>query len=299
MTKRKKIKTPDSVDILLARGSQHLEDGRYLAALREFQLAHDSNPRNPEVLFKIGLTYDYLTMFQQALDHYHRALALAPDMEGAWEYSGVVHHKLRQYERAIACYNEAIKLDPDYPYAYYNKALTLGAMGQFVEAIDCYDQAISLDPKYGLAYTNKGIKLNSLGKYEQAVETLRLAVRYDKQDPRAFFALGKALLALRRNVQAFRNCERGLALDPNNAKEWRMPERPLFEQNDTMLLRQRTKRSCELYSGTPGIYYCIADSMRHQNKYAEAKDYIKKGLRRYPSDKNLPALLQSLKLQLK
>jgi len=51
MRKRKETKIPDSVEIILSRGSQYLAEEKYIAALREFQIAHDSNPQAPEVLF--------------------------------------------------------------------------------------------------------------------------------------------------------------------------------------------------------------------------------------------------------
>ena len=67
----------------LDRGSEYLEKRNFIAGLREFEKARDLNRRDPEILFKLGLAYDYLKMFQQALGCYRKALKIAPDMAGA------------------------------------------------------------------------------------------------------------------------------------------------------------------------------------------------------------------------
>ena len=295
MGANKKTKS-DDVQQYVKRGLKEAEHRRYKAALRHYLKALNLAPENSEVLFYVGFVYEDLRMLEAALTYYRRALKLAPTMVRAWEYSAVVHHKLRQYEQALKCYDRAIKLDPRYPYVYYNKAITLAAMGRLDEAIKFYDKTIRLDPKYGLAYINKGEKLNSLGRYEEAVKTLKIAVQYDKHE-RAYFGLGKALLALRRNKEALKEYQRGLALESRNAEAWKSAGEAAFRAKLFDVAAAAYKRSSELCPWDANIYYCIADSLRHQHKIEEARTYIRKGLRRYPSHENLDALLQALSVQ--
>jgi tetratricopeptide (TPR) repeat protein len=278
------------------RGLQEAEHHRYKAALRYYLKALDLAPDNAEVLFYVGFVYEDLRMLEAALTYYRRALKLAPTMVRAWEYSAVVHHKLRQYEEALECYERAIKLDPQYPYVYYNKGITLAAMGKLGEAIKYYDKTIRLDPKYGLAYINKGEKLNSLGRYDEAVKTFKKAVQYDKHE-RAYFGLGMALLALRRKKEALDAYQKGLKIDSRNAEAWKSAGEAAFQSKQFDVAASAYERSLELCPWDANLYYCIADSLRNQEKIKEARTYIRKGLQRYPSQENLDALLQALSIQ--
>ncbi len=295
MATNKKSKS-DGLQRYVERGLQEVERHRYTAALRYYLKALGRAPDNPEVLFYIGFVYEDLRMLKAALTYYRRALKLAPTMVRAWEYSAVVYHKLRKYEQALACYEKAIKLDPKYAYVYYNKGITLAAMGKLDDAIKQYDKTIKLDPKYSLAYINKGEKLNSLGKYEEAAKTFKLAARYDRHE-RAYFGLGKALLALRRQKDALKAYQKGLKIDSRNAEAWKSAGEAAFQAKQFDLAAASYTKSAELSPWDANIYYCIADSLRNQNKIKEARRYVRRGLRRYPSHRNLEALMQALTLQ--
>ena len=286
----------DGLQRFVERGLQEVEQHRYKAALRYYLKALGLAPDNPEVLFHIGFVYEDLRMLEAALTYYQRALKFAPTMVRAWEYSAVVYHKLRQYEQALVCYEKAIKLDPNYAYVYYNKGITLAAMGKLDDAIKHYDKTIQLDPKYGLAYINKGEKLYSLGRYQEAAKTFRLAARYDRHE-RAYFGLGKALLALRRQKDALKAYQRGLEIDSQNPEAWKSAGEAAFQAKQFDLAAASYKKSAELSPWDANIYYCIADALRNQNKIKEARRYVRKGLRRYPSHTNLEALMQALSVQ--
>ena len=170
-------------------------------------------------------------------------------------------------------------------------------MGRLSEAIECYDEVNRLVPGYGPAHLNKANLLVRLGRYKDASKEYRLAVRYDRREPQAYFGLGNTLLALQRYNESFRQYEKGLELDPHNAEEWKNAGEAAFRAKRYDSATGAYKRSLNICSNNPGIYYCVADSMRHQNRHREAVRYIREGLRSYPSDENLIALMQSVELQ--
>lgn len=159
-----------------------------------------------------------------------------------------------------------------------------------------YDKTISKAPKYGLAYINKGEKLNRLGRYEEAIETFKLAVRQDKNE-RAHFGLGEALLALRYHKEALTEYKKGLFIDSKNVLAWKNAGEAAFRAGKFGTATAAYEKAIKLYKWDANLYYCVADSLRHQKKLKKARTYIMKGLRVRPSHESLRALLQALTIQ--
>ena len=84
--------------------------------------------------------------YDDALDHYTRALDLNHRKRQAWLGKGLALMYLKRYDESLASYERLIRLDPDNALAWQGKGMSLGFMGKYKEAIASYDQALKIDP---------------------------------------------------------------------------------------------------------------------------------------------------------
>ena len=80
------------------------------------------------------------------LQAYDRALALQPDLEGAWLGRGNVFFELKRYDEAFAAYDKALALKPDFDDAWLGRGNVFCALRCYDEAFAAYDKALALKP---------------------------------------------------------------------------------------------------------------------------------------------------------
>ena len=76
---------------------------------------------------------------EEALAAYDKAVALKPDLAGAWFARGDTFDQLNRAEDALASYDQAIDLKSDFADAYFGKALVQLSLGQFEEGWGLYE----------------------------------------------------------------------------------------------------------------------------------------------------------------
>jgi len=100
--------------------------------------------------------------------------------------------------------------------AQFSRGLALEGLGQRDRAIEAYRSAVALDGQP--AYRFRLARIFWAGdQYVQAVEQWRAIVRAEPDNVEAHLALGNALVRMREPVEAFREFQRVLALEPGHA----------------------------------------------------------------------------------
>ncbi|MCX5848924.1 MAG: tetratricopeptide repeat protein [Deltaproteobacteria bacterium] len=113
----------------------------------------------------------------EAIDHYNKAILIAPDYIYAYGNRGKAYAKLGQYQRAIEDYTRAISLKTDYAEGYYTRGTAYGKLlGQYKLSLDDFNEAIRLKPDYIDAYNNRGIVYTKLGMYQKATDDFNEAI---------------------------------------------------------------------------------------------------------------------------
>ena len=98
----------------LAIGADHLKEGRNALALREFLVAEQHDPLNPEIHNALGEAYFAQGKRATAEEHYRRALELNPDYHDARLSLSVVYIVEERYAEASAECQKLID-DPTFP----------------------------------------------------------------------------------------------------------------------------------------------------------------------------------------
>jgi protein O-GlcNAc transferase len=137
---------------------------RQHARAREvLEQAAQLDPNNPEVAFRLGLTYDALEDRPQAQAAYTRSVVLDPSSWQTWFLIGRDHRQLGHAEVARLAYLRALEVAPDEAQVLAELGSLLWEMGRRDEAFPPLERAASVcrvDPgislQLGLAELERG-----------------------------------------------------------------------------------------------------------------------------------------------
>jgi Tfp pilus assembly protein PilF len=125
----------------------------------------------------------------KAIVHLRRAIREQPDYFEAHNNLGVQYQKLRQWDQAIQSYRRAIELQPRSAKAHVNLAAVFLEQGQIQSAMDSLEAARKTEP--GSAYVHLALGEFYFRKqdYLKAQESLETATRLSPQDSRKAFGM--------------------------------------------------------------------------------------------------------------
>ncbi len=155
--------------------------------------------------------------YQEAIDHYRRALTFEADYSPAYNNMGTAFRASHHADEAIDAFDRALTINPDYADAHYNLANTLVAAGRLDEAIAHFRRAAELEPGWADVHNNLGIALSDAGHTQEAIAELQQALRLDPESEQARLNLGKLLASSGSAGSGIDELRRAVALNPNDA----------------------------------------------------------------------------------
>lgn len=117
-----------------------------------------------------------LSMADQAVADFAKALALDPSNAGTHNNYGTALARDGRSDEALAAYTRAIELAPAFAQAHYNRGNVLSDLGRHADAIVDFDTALALRADYAEAAHNRGICERALQRVEQALASFDLAI---------------------------------------------------------------------------------------------------------------------------
>ena len=117
-------------------------------ALDYFNAALRLKPYRFDVHYKVGMFYQSLQAYDEAVQAYERALEVNPDHKTSLHNIAVVAVFAADYPRALAYFTKAISADASYLEAYFGRAYTYELMGELVKSESDYRTSLMLAPKY-------------------------------------------------------------------------------------------------------------------------------------------------------
>ena len=164
--------TLDSPATHYEQGLGYHNAGRYLDAIKEYDIAIRLNPNYANAYSNKAGALESLGRHAEAIKAYDMALRLNPKDAISYNGKGNALDGLGKSEEAIEQYNVAIRLNPSYANAHYNKGLTLAKSGRYTDAIKEYDVAISSNPINRSIYQeSKNKALAKMAENESPVNT--------------------------------------------------------------------------------------------------------------------------------
>ena len=120
------------------------EEGKYLDAIKSFDLCIKEDPSNVTAWYNRGITKNKIGDYDNALLDFEQTIKLSPGNKKAYLNRGTSKKHLTDYSGAIADYSIAIKLDSNYADAYYNRGIVFTMLGNRDDACSDYKKALAM-----------------------------------------------------------------------------------------------------------------------------------------------------------
>ena len=119
-----------------------------LLALDYFNAALRLQPYRYDIHYKVGMFYQSLQAFDEAVQAYERAIALKSDHKTSLHNIAVIEVFRENYNSAINYFTQAITADDSYVEAYFGRAYCYELIGDLVKSESDYRTSLMLDVKY-------------------------------------------------------------------------------------------------------------------------------------------------------
>lgn len=185
-----KLRTSDPKNALYPYWLGRLDyDGmQFTSAVANFKKANELDPFFMKVYDNLGLCYEALGQFDEAIKTYEDAIRLNREKTPASPWPplnlGTLLTKLGRLEDAEASLKESLGYDPDFPQALYQEGLLREKQKKDDEAVEALRRAAALDPTYAEPHYVLGRIYNRKGETEMAERAWNTFQRLKKEHPR-------------------------------------------------------------------------------------------------------------------
>lgn len=161
----------------------------------ELEKLAQSNPQNPLYPYWLSrLDYDAM-QFNAAVARLRKALELNPAFVRAYDNLGLCYEALGKYDEAIQAYQDALRLNREKtqnsPWPAMNLGALLVKLGKLSDAETYLREALRLNPKFPQARYQLGLLLEKQKKDDEALEELQQAAALNPAYPEPHYLMGK------------------------------------------------------------------------------------------------------------
>ena len=129
-----------------------------------------------ESWFNLGLKQANAGDLLEAIESWHKALELNPNLAEIWHNLGSALGRLEHYPEAIESFNHALEIDPQSYQAWNDRAHAYYQMGKWEQAIDSWQKAIAIQPKNYQFWFHHGCALEQLQRLDDAIASYAKAL---------------------------------------------------------------------------------------------------------------------------
>jgi Flp pilus assembly protein TadD len=172
----------------------------------ELEKLSASQPRNPLYLYWLArLDYDAQN-YRPAIARLQKVVEVDPAMMRAYDVLGLCYDYLGQFNEAISNYNRAVELNRQQakpsPWPHVNLAISLVEVNELAEAEKNLREALQYDARLPQAHYQLGRVLEMQGVAQAAVQSLNKAAALDPTYPEPHYLLGRIYQKLGENQLA-------------------------------------------------------------------------------------------------
>jgi tetratricopeptide (TPR) repeat protein len=154
---------------------EKIRNGDYDGAITMLEDVLAKDPKDPNALYLIGMSYSKKQMYTEAIEALIQVVKLAPNFPPAQFELAICYQDKGDTDAALEHYRKTLELDPNNPDAAYNAGLILFEQNQVDEALALFEKALSLrsdDPVYlemaGRCEINQGNLVKAIEYLEKA-----------------------------------------------------------------------------------------------------------------------------------
>jgi Flp pilus assembly protein TadD len=154
----------------------------------------------------------------EALGWLRKAVAIDPELSGAWINYGVALRRTGKPDEAEAAYRKALEVDASAVSAYQNLSSLLRFKGKYQEAEQVLGLTARARTRNPYSYLALGDLSLSHGRFEEARRYYKKALRLYRDNAEPYAAMGLVSLASGDRTEASKWLQKAVAIDQENAR---------------------------------------------------------------------------------
>ena len=193
----------------------YLEMGEVDRAIESIRKALDLSPENPLLHLALARSLAQDWNSQGAIQHYRRAVELAPSSYSALSQYGLELARRDLNHEALDILNRALAVRPNYPLLMEISRILL-VLDRRAEATPFLKQALEMAPEQPQAYYYLGRQAQSFGDYEKAARLYGSALERRPDHLEGLIRLGEVEFQQQNLAEAEDSLEKALSLERDN-----------------------------------------------------------------------------------
>jgi tetratricopeptide (TPR) repeat protein/NAD-dependent SIR2 family protein deacetylase len=222
--------------------------------------------------------------YEEALQHFDRALALKGDNWATYIAKAMCYHNMGNYAQEIAHYDLALQHRPELDFALYNRGLAAHALGDKALEKSSYEAAVAANGGNYLAWYHLGLVLAEEGSQLSAMRAFARAKEINAKLFNALYNNGLLLGKMGQDMQAIVHFDACITL--NQADDESFKQRGVAE-----VMTSQYEHAVESYEeylhaheNDPESWANISVALRGVHRLDEAMDYCDKYIAKNPGD---------------
>jgi tetratricopeptide (TPR) repeat protein len=263
---------PKSDRALNNRAAAYVSVGDHVAALRDFDAAIRLNPDN-SYLINRGILKRNTGDLAGALQDFDAVIERNPQHAEALRQRADTFRKQGNWTKAIADYEDSLRLDPKSDQALNGRAISYACLGNRSAALRDFDEAIRLNPADSSYVINRGILKRDMGDFAGAVRDFDTVVELNSRNVRALCERADAYRMQGNWARARADYEAVLRLNPGHAYAAFLLGAVLVQTGDNERAVTMLNKALTLGCKDPGpVYYLLGQAYQKMGRMDLAKE---------------------------
>jgi tetratricopeptide (TPR) repeat protein len=158
------------------------QEGALDAAIAEFTLAIEANPKDPRFYMDRGGVFLTQRKFQEAANDFGKSVELAPKDHRGYSLRGAALNELNQPDPAFADLNKALELKPNDPQTLERRGYVFFKQNRFEEALADYNNAVQQNPNSTLGLSRRADAYFKTNRLQEAKADLEKVIQLRPED---------------------------------------------------------------------------------------------------------------------
>ena len=161
--------------------------GQYENAIADLDTALEANPKDPQVLYKQGLTYYEFKKYKKCIKTFKMALSNKPFMTyeaDIFYHLGLAYCRLQKFEKAIFPFSRCVERIPSDLRFIHERAKAYQMIEYHEKAVDDFNVVIQKNPHNAHAHFRRAFSLKALKRWSEAADDFEKAKELDPMNPK-------------------------------------------------------------------------------------------------------------------
>lgn len=200
----------------LMRADQYFLAGEYLSAIKDYEMAVQVVPNDPNIRFDLAKAYWLINQKENALLHMTKGVELDDSRVYVHIQLGRMMMNQRKFERAVHHFHRASIHDPEKSHIHELLAIAMSHNGQTHDALKNFGRASELGTLKASAEARWGTTLLSIRQFDEAAKHFTQAIKLQPDFANAYAGLGVAMEGSGKINEAIDAFEYALKINPEH-----------------------------------------------------------------------------------